>query len=154
MRFLNFGVGGDLAYHAAARVEAVAKSHPEKVIILIGGNDVLSRVFPSLRRFLGAWKRFPQEPSSAWYEESLRRIVTTLGRQTRARIALCSLAPIGEDPHSPNPVQQTLNALVDEYSGIVKRIAGEEHATYIPFYEAMTEAIRGAPGQREFLSDR
>jgi lysophospholipase L1-like esterase len=42
--FLNFGVGGDLAYNALQRLPAVLSCHPSKVVVLIGGNDVLALV--------------------------------------------------------------------------------------------------------------
>ena len=65
-------------------------------------------------RFLRAWKRFPHEPSPEWYEENLRRIVRELKSRTGARVALCSLQPVGEDPKSQDPFQKRLNQLVQE----------------------------------------
>jgi lysophospholipase L1-like esterase len=147
VRFLNFGVGGDLAYHALQRLPAVLRSHPDKVVVLIGGNDVLTRVSKTLRRFLGVWKRFPREPSPEWCEENLRRIVRDLTSRTGARVALCSLQPIGEDPNSQDPFQKQLNQLAREYSGIVGRVAREEGVVYVPFYERLSEAIGAAPGR-------
>src|SRR5262245_32194610 len=78
VRFLNFGVGGDLAYNAYQRLPSVVRSHPDKVVVLVGGNDVLTRLSRKLRRFLRAWKRFSQEPSPEWYEDNLRRIAREL----------------------------------------------------------------------------
>jgi lysophospholipase L1-like esterase len=147
VRFRNFGVGGDLAYHALQRLPAMVRSHPDKVVVLIGGNDVLTRVSTKLKRCLRAWKRFPREPSPEWYEENLRRIVRELRSRTGARVALCSLQPVGEDPNAPDPFQKRLNQLVQAYSGVVQRVAREERVVYIPFYERFSDAIRASPGR-------
>jgi lysophospholipase L1-like esterase len=146
-RFYNFGVGGDLAYNALERLDSVVRCRPDKVVVLIGGNDVLTRVSRTLRRFLGAWKRFPREPSSAWYEENLRRIVRETKSRTGARVAACSLVPIGEAPESPEPLQQEINRLLGEYRGIIERVAREEGVTYLPVYEGFAAQLRAAPGR-------
>jgi lysophospholipase L1-like esterase len=146
-RFFNFGVGGDLAYHALQRLPTVARCNPAKVVVLIGGNDVLVRASRKLRRLLGAWKRLPQEPSPEWFEENLRRIVHRVKFRLGARLALCSLQPMGEDPESQNSLQKLLNQLVHDYSGIIQGVAREEGAAYIPFYEGLSDAIRVSPGQ-------
>jgi lysophospholipase L1-like esterase len=147
VRFLNYGVGGDLAYHAYERLRVVVECHPNKVVVLIGANDVLTRASKKLCRFLAAWKRFPRDPSSEWYEENLRQIARELKSRTAASVALCSLQPFGEDPTSHDSFQKRLNELVEEYSGIVQRIAQEETVTYIPFYERLNDAICASPGR-------
>jgi lysophospholipase L1-like esterase len=122
-RFVNFGVGGDLAYNTYERLPAVVQSHPNKVIVLIGGTDVLTRASKKVRRFLGVWKRFPHEPSPEWFEENLRHITREFRTRTAASVALCSLQPIGEDLTSQNAFQKRVNRLVDEYSAIIRWIA-------------------------------
>jgi lysophospholipase L1-like esterase len=62
-RFLNFGVGGDLAYNTLQRVPGVAACQPDIVLILIGGNDILALVFENVRRLFRRWKRLPNDPS-------------------------------------------------------------------------------------------
>jgi lysophospholipase L1-like esterase len=145
-RFLNFGVGGDLAYNALQRLPAVARCNPGTVVVLIGGNDILTLASRKLRRFLAGWKRFPHEPTSGWYEENLRCIVRELKGRLGTTVALCSLQPMGEDPSSQDPFQSRLNELVHDYSAIVHRVAQEENAVYIPFYERFSDAIRASPG--------
>jgi lysophospholipase L1-like esterase len=141
IRFVNLGVGGDLAYSALKRLPQVIQCRPNKVVVLIGTNDVVTTIFQNARRFLGTWKRLPQEPSPKWYEENLRQIVRRLNNETTAHVALCSLAVIGEDPESMDTPQREVNKRIEEYSAIVKRIAHEESASYIPFYERMHEQI-------------
>jgi lysophospholipase L1-like esterase len=147
IRFVNLGVGGDLAYSALKRLPQVIQCCPNKVVVLIGTNDVVTSIFPNARRFLGTWKRIPQEPSPEWYGENLRLIVSRLKNETTAQVALCSLAVIGEDPESMDICQQEVNRCIEEYSVIIKRIASEERVSYIPFYERMHEQIIASPGR-------
>jgi lysophospholipase L1-like esterase len=147
IRFVNLGVGGDLAYNALKRLPQVTQCRPNKVVVLIGTNDVVTTIFQNARRFLGTWKRLPQEPSPKWYEENLRQIVRRLNNETTAHVALCSLAVIGEDPESMDTPQREVNKRIEEYSAIVKRIAHEESVSYIPFYERMHEQIVASPGR-------
>ena len=92
-RFYNLGVGGDLASNALRRLPVLLAYRPEKVVILVGGNDVLALVSSRVRRILRIWKRFPCEPSPEWYRENVRAIARRLKNQTSAKIGLCSLWP-------------------------------------------------------------
>ena len=86
-------------------------------------------VFPNVQRFLGGFmKRHSQEPSFEWFEENLMAIVAGLRAQTRARIALSSLGPIGEAPDSADPNQRHLNDLVAKFSATIKQAAAQ-HGT-------------------------
>ncbi len=147
-RFQNLGVGGDLAYNALLRVPSVVAVHPDKVVILLGANDVLTQVFTNVRRLVGGFmKHLPKDPSPEWFQENLETIVSRLKEKTSAQIALCSLGPIGEDPDSPNPTQHQLNVLVEQFSGIIREIARVDNVTYIPFYEHLREQIVASPGR-------
>jgi lysophospholipase L1-like esterase len=145
--FRRFASGGDLAYNGMRRTGDIIASSPEAVIILLGGNDVLASVFPKVARVLGGWKRLPRMPSPDGYRETVSAIVKTLAKATRARVALCSLQPIGEDPSSADPVQVRLNRCVEEYNAILRDVASAERATYLPFYERMQEMIVASPGR-------
>ena len=145
--FRNFGVGGDLAYSALHRLPDVVGCRPRKVIVWVGGNDVLALVSPRARRFFAWAKRLPCKPSPDWFRENLARIARRLKTETRADIALCSLCPIGEALESDNPFQCELNRRVQEYSAIAAAVAGEECCSYIPLYESVAGAIRALPGQ-------
>jgi lysophospholipase L1-like esterase len=147
IRFHNFGVGGDLAYNALQRLPAVIACRPNKVIVWIGGNDVLALVSPRLRRFYSFWKRLPRRPSPAWYRENLKSIAARLKRETEAVVGFCSLPRIGEAPVASHPLQQELNRRIDEYSAIVREVAEEEHVGYIPLHEAMLAAVTALPGR-------
>lgn len=147
-RFQNLGVGGDLAYNALQRVPSVIASHPERVVVLIGANDVLTMVFKNAKRVLGGWmKHLPRDPSVQWFQENLEAIVERLTQETSARIGLSSLGLIGEDPDSTNPIQQELNARIVELSGIIKQTAASHKTSYIPFYEKFREQLVASPGK-------
>jgi lysophospholipase L1-like esterase len=102
--FCNFGVGGDLAYNALQRLPAVIECRPGFVVVWIGANDVLALVSAKVRRIFRIWKHLPAAPSREWFLENVSIIVSRLKGETSARIALCSLAPLGEDLSSAEPV--------------------------------------------------
>ena len=150
-RFLNFGVGGDLAYNALERLPDVLASHPGKVVVWVGGNDVLALVSPKVRRVFRITKRLPTEPSPEWFRENLLAIVSRLRAETSAVIALCSLPPIGEDPASADPLQSKLNQRIEQYSATIRQVAQEETIDYIAIHEALSAQIQALPG-RAFTS--
>ncbi|MES0066123.1 GDSL-type esterase/lipase family protein [Mesorhizobium sp. M0074] len=143
--FRNFGVGGDLAYNALQRLPDVLACRPDKVIVWVGGNDVLTLVSRKVQRFFTFWKRLPRTPSPDWFHENLAEIARRLKRETAADIGLCSLPPIGEAPDSDDPFQSEFNRRIKEYSAIVAAIAHEERCGYVPLHEALTEAVRASP---------
>jgi lysophospholipase L1-like esterase len=146
--FKNLGVGGDFAFDALKRVPAVVASNPDRIVVLIGANDVLAMVFPNVQRFLGGFmKRHPQPASPAWFKENLTAIVTQLKGGTNARIALSSLGPIGEAPSSTDPNQNRLNELIAQFSTTIKEAASQYGTAYLPFYEELTAAIAASPGK-------
>lgn len=151
--FRNFGVGGDLAHNALQRLPAVLACRPSRVVVLIGGNDVLALISKTARRFFRISKHIPTEPSPEWFRENLRTIARRLKIEVPATIALCSLPLIGEDPASVNPFQRELNRRIEEYSAIIKEIAREEFVAYLPVYEMMLAQIVATPG-RAFTSFR
>jgi lysophospholipase L1-like esterase len=146
-RFINLGVGGDLAYSALQRLPSVVACHPDMVVILLGANDILTQVFKNARRVLGRWKHLPNEPSPEWFRQNLQTIVRRLKEETPATIALSSLSQVGEDPDSTDPVQRKLNVLFEQYSEIIKDIAQTENVSCLPFYERFHEQLVASPGR-------
>jgi hypothetical protein len=65
----------------------------------------------------------PVEPSSEWFGENIQSIASRLKRETSARVALCSLPPIGEDLSSTEPFQVELNRGIEKYSSIIRDVA-------------------------------
>jgi len=147
VKFENFGVGGDLAYNALKRLPAVLACRPSKVVVWVGGNDVLALVSRRARRFFSISKHLPCAPSPGWFRENLTELARRLKSDAAADIGLCSLCPIGENLDSEDPFQKELNRRVKEYSDIVAAVADEENCRYIELYEAIAEELRASPGQ-------
>ena len=144
--FRNFGVGGDLAYNVLEHLPAVLACAPDKIVVWIGSNDVLALTTRAMRRFARWTKHLAREPSPEWFRENLQKIAARLKAESAARIALCSLAPLGEDLASCDPMQSELNRGIAEYSVIIRDIAQQESCAYVPIYEAMRAAIEALPG--------
>jgi lysophospholipase L1-like esterase len=140
-RFVNLGVGGDLSFNTVRLLDRVVAVRPDRVIVLIGTNDILARVFPNFRRVVRVWKRLSEEPSPARFEENLDLVVRRLQQDANARIGLSSLAPLGEELHSCDHVQAQLNELVATYNGIIRKVASAGQVDYIPFYEAFEDQL-------------
>ena len=146
-RFHRFAEGGDLAYNGLQRVPAVISDHPDYVIVLLGENDVMALIAKKVAKFVRLTKHLPQKPSLDWYRENMQTIVRRLKSDASARIALCSLIPVGEDPASTNPFQAEVNRYIEEYSMTLKEIASAEAVSYLPLYERMHELILASPGR-------
>ncbi|HEY2086102.1 MAG TPA: SGNH/GDSL hydrolase family protein [Mycobacterium sp.] len=149
-RFVNFGVGGDLSFNTVGVLDRVIALRPERVIILIGTNDIMASVFPNFRRFARVAKRLAEVPSPARFEENLNFIVHKLQRGINARIGLSSLAPLGEDPNSRHPVQARLNELIATYNGIIRNVASTQPVDYIPFWESFEDRLVHAGTAKPF----
>lgn len=149
-RFVNLGVGGDLSFNIVRRLRRVIDTQPDRVIILIGTNDILASVFPSFRRIARVWKGLPAEPTAQRFEANLELITRRLRQDTNARIALSSLAPVGEDPHSIDPVQSRLNDLCAAYNGVIRDVSAREGTDYIPFYESFRDQLVGSRAAKPF----
>jgi lysophospholipase L1-like esterase len=149
-RFVNLGVGGDLSFNTFRRVGRVIGLQPDRVIILIGTNDILASVFPNFRRVVRFWKGLPYEPNARRFRYNLSLIARRLRTETDARIALSSLAPVGEDPHSVDPVQSRLNDLYAAYNGAIREISSRERTDYIGFYEAFRDELESSKTAKPF----
>jgi lysophospholipase L1-like esterase len=149
----NFGVGGDLAYNTLQRLPEIIASNPGRIVVLIGANDVLALVSAKLRRFYRIAKKLPRDPSPEWFRTNLHAIAQEIRKSTAVGIALCSLAPIGEDLDSMNPFQGELNKQVQRFNAIIQDVAAEENIDYIGVYEAFVAQMKNAP-RRSFSEFR
>ena len=129
--FINHGVNGDLAWTGLQRLDKVEDDDPDFVTIMIGTNDVNATM--SERNWIRykSFNHLPTRPTLEWYEQNLKEIVTRLKRETAAKLALLSLAPIGED------LAHEANKKVEEYNKVVRRIAHDEDVDYLPLHEEM-----------------
>jgi lysophospholipase L1-like esterase len=149
-RFLNFGLGGDLSHNVVRRLDAVAATKPDRVIVLIGSNDILATVFPNFGRFARLFKGSLAEPSPEQFRQNLDHIAIRLRERTKATIALSSLAPVGEDLRSNDPVQRRLNELFAEYNGIIREVSVAHETRYLAFYEAFLDHLARSGTTKSF----
>jgi lysophospholipase L1-like esterase len=145
-KFLNFGVGGDLAYDALKRVDTVLAAQPGRVIVWVGGNDALAMVSPKAQRLFRIMKFASRPTSEIRFGECFGTLVRRL-KSSGTRVAVCSLAPIGESPTSDEPFQAALNSAIRDLSASIKRIACDEAIEYIPVFETLQAAIEADPGR-------
>ncbi len=149
-RFVNLGVGGDLSFNIIRRLRRVIGVQPDRVIILIGTNDILASVFPNYRRIVRVWKGLPAEPTAQRFQQNLELMTRRLRQETHARIALSSLAPVGEDPHSEDPVQSRLNDLCAAYNDAIRAVSSREGTDYIEFSEAFDDQLNRSKTAKPF----
>jgi lysophospholipase L1-like esterase len=150
-RFVNLGVGGDLSFDIIRRLRRVVDTQPDRVIVLVGTNDILASVFPNFRRIVRLWKGPPEEPTVQRFEENLQLITRRLRQETEARIALSSFAPVGEDRHSTDPVQSRLNDLCAAYNSVIREVSAREATDYIGFYEAFQDQLERSKTAKPFI---
>ena len=148
-RFVNQGVNGDLAWNGLQRLHRVIAEAPDAVTILIGTNDVNATLSERNRLRYYEFNKLPvTHPDLAWYEENLREIVRRLQAETRARLALISLAVIGED------LEHEANRQVERYNEAIRRVAAESKIDYLPFHERVLAYLREHEANRAALPPR
>jgi len=148
-RFVNRGINGDLAWNGLQRLDQVIADQPVVVTILIGTNDINATLSERNRLRYHTFNHLPIEhPDLAWYEENLRCIVTRLKNETSARLALLSLAVIGED------LEHEANRRVSLYNETIRRLAREQGIAYLPFHERMLAYLREHETERALLPPR
>jgi lysophospholipase L1-like esterase len=145
-RLTNHGVNGDLAWNALQRLDQLIAEQPEYVTILLGTNDVNATLSERNRFHYLEYQRLPIErPSLAWYESNMEEIVRRLQNETRARIALLSLAPIGED------FSHEANRRMAEYNEVIRRLAERHALAYLPLNEKMWAWLEAHADERAEL---
>jgi len=147
-RFINHGVNGDVAWNGLQRLDDVIAEKPDAVTILIGTNDVNATMSERNLLRYREFNHLPVDPTLPWYEENLRAIVARLKHETRARLALLSLAVIGED------LEHEANRKVNLYNEVIRRVAGGEKLDYLPLHERMVAWLREHEGDRAQLPPR
>jgi len=129
--FVNAGINGELAWNALQRTDEVIRCNPDYITILIGSNDANGSLRDSIARRQMKEMKLPQYPDRKWYRKNLASLCNILQTQTKARIAVLSLPPIGEDKNHESFQR------AGEYSAIIKEVAADKKLTYIPLNENM-----------------
>src|ERR1700677_2548700 len=130
-RFVNHGVNSDLAWNGLQRLDAALVERPDFFTILIGTNDVNATLSERNRIRYLQFNHLPTEPTLEWYEETMTTVVRRVREETGARVALLSLAVIGED------LEHEANRQLERYNEAIRRVAAAEKADYLPLNETM-----------------
>lgn len=138
VEFINAGINSELAYNLHARLDQIIAIKPDFISILIGSNDVNATFGLAKALNYLATQRPPQVPTPQFYHEMLVLIVRRLKAETTARIALCSIPPIGEDSGHYAWIR------TEEYAAIVKKTAFDEAVDYLPLRERMCAYLADA----------
>lgn len=148
-RFINHGVNGHLAWNALQRIDQVIADKPDAVAILLGTNDVNATLSERNRVHYQKFYQMPVEhPDMAWFEENLREIVRRLQSETKARLALISLALIGEN------LEHEANEKIARYNESIRQLAAEAKIDYLPFHEQMLAYLKEHESERASLPPR
>ncbi len=134
--FVNAGINSELAFNALRRVKEVKACDPDYVTVLIGTNDANATTSKEKEEQAIKNMKLPRKADRDWYRENLKEICRKLKSVTRARIALISLPPMGEDQND------AAYRLAVEYSMIIKEVAREEKVGYLPLNENMNEFLK------------
>ncbi len=122
----------------------MAAQQPDQVIIMIGTNDVIATVRPFSAAFFFLIKGMHRPVHLGYSMHNLREVIHYLQRHTRAKIALCSIPPLGEGLTS-KPMQ-----LVRLYNAALRKVARKEGAAYLPVFErqsAYLASLNGSVGR-------
>ena len=132
--FVNAGVNGNVAWELLQRIDQIIACRPSHVVILIGTNDVQATLSADSVRQTRESKHLPEDPSLGWYAVCMTEIVTRL-KSAGARVALCSLPPIGQDLEAP------VNVVVREANAELRGVCEATGAAYLPVYEHLADLL-------------
>ncbi|MFX0062558.1 MAG: SGNH/GDSL hydrolase family protein [Candidatus Hermodarchaeota archaeon] len=136
---INAGINSELAYNVLQRLDDIINCKPDIVTILIGTNDANGSFTPKNQKFYTKRMKLPQYPTSEWYEENLKSIITQLQLETKAQIAVLSLPTIGEISNHPAFMQSI------KYSKIIQNVARKTGACYLALNERMASYLKEHP---------
>lgn len=129
--FINAGQNGNTCQDLLRRLPEIVSCEPDAVTILIGTND--------------ARAGFPEAAEHS-FQQSLSALLSGLHSQTKARIALLSIPPLGED------LAAEINRGIDRCNAVIRRVADQDSADYLPFSESLRSLIErsGTPSPLRF----
>jgi lysophospholipase L1-like esterase len=143
-QFMNAGINSELVDNVLQRLDDVVAADPAHVAVFIGTNDADWTLSWRNPKRVAATRHLTRPPSVEGFRSDLRHLVGRLQAETRARITLLSLPPMGERPDE-EPYQQA-----GLFSGIIREVAAETGVTYLPVWEEMHQALQAAPSQQRY----
>lgn len=139
--FINGGLNASLTYNVIQRLEDIIACKPDYVTILIGTNDAHRSMKLYKHSITNRQLNLPKEPNKEWFIENLREIIVKLKEKTSAKIAICSIPPIGENTNHDAFYQSI------DFSKTIKTIAEELKINYLPVNEQMLEYLELNPSK-------
>ncbi len=137
---VNGGINGELAWNVVQRLDRALACRPDVVTVLIGANDALAAHDQASGRRYVKMVNLPRLPDLEWFEENLRLLVRRLREESGARIALMTLAPVGEDPGAP------IAFLIGECNAIISRVAEELGVELLPLHDRLAALLPESSG--------
>lgn len=134
-RFVNAGVGGEVAWTTLQRIGDVVALDPSVVTVMLGTNDARATTSPEVEQEYVSSQNLPRTPDQQWFVESVAAILAALTTGTRARIAVIGFPPLGEDLGS------TLNQRVRAYNDALVALAEAHGAAYLPFFDRLAALL-------------
>lgn len=146
--YINAGMNAELAYNVLLRIESIIDCKPDFLTILIGINDANAEIknIPNKRSL--KMLNLPRKPEKKWYIENLEKIISELKEKTDAKIALCSLPIMGEEPSS-KAFKQSI-----DYSKTICEIANKYEITYLPINEKMIDYLKQHPSKPKYPHEK
>ena len=127
--FINAGQNGDTSLELLKRLDSIVRCQPDAVTVLIGSNDVRAG-------FSAVEERA--------FEENVRAILARLNGVNGARVAVLSVPPLGED------LADEVNRQVERCNAVLRRVAVESGATYLPLHESLKRLMEDLGASRPF----
>lgn len=143
-RFINAGINAELSYHVLQRIKPIITCEPDFIIILIGTNDAKQELIVEHDDSSLVQLSLPQEPTHAWFKSNLQKIIKKFQNETEAKIAICSIPPIGETIEHEGFKQSI------KYSKTIKKIAKEMNVAYLPVNEEMIQYLQKHPSNPKY----
>lgn len=135
LTFVNAGVNGDLAFNVAQRLDDTIRQQPDVVTLLVGTNDVNAHYDQRWRARYRRKQHLPVEPTRDWYAEQVDTILTRLAAETRARVVVLDIPPLGED------LDSRMNALVLEYNATLRAVAARHGVACLPLHDRLVDLL-------------
>jgi lysophospholipase L1-like esterase len=134
---VNAGVNGELATDVLQRMDEVIRCDPDFITILIGTNEIYASLGRKhSHRVMRNTESAEMHGQEDHFRVNLIKICSHLSAHTKAKIALLSLPPIGEELDHVAYLKAT------RYSRVIKEVSIKVRLNYIAVHEAMTDYLK------------
>ena len=131
--FLNEGINGELTCQVIKRIEPILQCKPEVVILMIGSNDVMGSFDKASGNRYMIRNNLSELPTFSNYKKLLPELIDYLSDV--ARVAICTLPPIGEYPDSE------INIYIEKFNDFIKSMAKKKNLSVLNVTDAMWDEL-------------